>query len=254
MGTGLSRPDGSPIDFADNPSDTDIQEATARMMDEWRAATAEADAADKEKKRDRDAKWEEWTEWLDSPEYAREQAEKQTQLTDAFQRLRRRFLREHGARFGLEVPPPSSSDDDDEAVVEAPPPPPPNPQDEVWAAARRLLEDPHAPRSREEAIHQVMAAARAARSKRGAAGGAAAPKKKRGRGAAPAPKRTKRRTSSALHPLKQKVKHLSWTACRTPASIMGRSAPMTRRSPSALKQRIAAKRKARRAGAAASPP
>ena len=101
MGTGLSRPDGSPIDFADNPSDTDIQEATARMMDEWRAATAEADAADKEKKRDRDAKWDEWTEWLDSPEYAREQAEKQTQLKDAFQRLRRRFLREPGARFGL---------------------------------------------------------------------------------------------------------------------------------------------------------
>ena len=108
MGTGLSRPDGSPINFGD--ADEDIREASDRLLKEWKEEQKKADAAEAQRQADLDEKQREWTEYLQSPEYAQEQQKKRKQLEDAFQVLRRRFLREHGARFGLEVPPPSSSD------------------------------------------------------------------------------------------------------------------------------------------------
>ena len=111
MGTGLSRPDGSPINFGD--ADDDIREASERLLKEWKEEQKKADAAEAQRQAELDERNAEWTAYLQSPEYAAEQQKKRKQLEDAFQVLRRRFLREHGARFGLEVPPPSSSDDED---------------------------------------------------------------------------------------------------------------------------------------------
>ena len=118
MGTGLSRPDGSPINFGD--ADDDIREASERMLAEWKEEQKKADAAEAQRQAELDEKQREWTAYLNSPEYAQEQQKKRKQLEDAFQHLRRRFLREHGARFGLEVPPPSSSDDDEDDDDEVP--------------------------------------------------------------------------------------------------------------------------------------
>ena len=118
MGTGLSRPDGSPINFGD--ADDDIREASDRLLKEWKEEQKKADAAEAQRQAELDEKQREWTAYLQSPEYAQEQQKKRKQLEDAFQHLRRRFLREHGARFGLEVPPPSSSDDDEDDDDEVP--------------------------------------------------------------------------------------------------------------------------------------
>ena len=44
MGTGLSRPDGSPINFGD--ADDDIREASDRLLKEWKEEQKKADAAE----------------------------------------------------------------------------------------------------------------------------------------------------------------------------------------------------------------
>ena len=165
MGTGLSRPDGSPINFGD--ADEDIREASERMLAEWKEEQKKADAAEAQRQAELDERNAEWTAYLQSPEYAAEQQKKRKQLEDAFQHLRRRFLREHGARFGLEVPPPSSSDDDEDDD-DAVPKRPFNPQGgAMLEAASRVLADPDAPRSRQEAVEQVLAATEALAAGRG---------------------------------------------------------------------------------------
>ena len=235
MGTGLSRPDGSPINFGD--ADDDIREASERMMAEWKEEQKKADAAEAQRQAELDEKNAEWTAYLNSPEYAAEQQKKRKQLEDAFQHLRRRFLREHGARFGLEVPPPSSSDDedDDEEVPKRQPPSssdddddeevpkrPPNPQGgAMLEAAARVLADPDAPRSRQEAVEQVMAATQALAAGRGIQEAVALS----GRRALARQKKRK------AHPLKRKVKR------KKPSN--GRAA--------ALREKVKAKRRARRA-------
>ena len=228
MGTGLSRPDGSPINFGD--ADEDIREASERLLKEWKEEKKKADAAEAQRQADLDEKQREWTEYLQSPEYAQEQQKKRKQLEDAFQVLRRRFLREHGARFGLEVPPPSSSDDEDEEVPKGPflgdeevvPKRPFNPQGgAMLEAASRVLADPDAPRSRQEAVEQVMAATEALAAGRGLEAAVAAS----GRRALARQKKRKQ------HPLKRKVKR------KKPSN--GRAA--------ALRERVKAQRRARRA-------
>ena len=217
MGTGLSRPDGSPINFGD--ADDDIREASERMLAEWKEEQKKADAAEAQRQAELDEKQREWTAYLNSPEYAAEQQKKRKQLEDAFQVLRRRFLREHGARFGLEVPPPSSSDDDeeDEPVSKRPP----NPQGgAILEAASRVLADPDAPRSRQEAVEQFMAATQALAAGRGIQEAVAAS----GRRALASQKRKQ-------HPLKRKVKRKKQGG--GPAA--------------ALRERVKAKRRARRA-------
>ena len=230
MGTGLSRPDGSPINFGD--ADEDIREASERLLKEWKEEQKKADAAEAQRQADLEEKQREWTEYLNSPEYAAEQQKKRKQLEDAFQVLRRRFLREHGARFGLEVPPPSSSDDDDddEEVRKRPflgdeevvPKRPFNPNGgAMLEAASRVLADPDAPRSRQEAVEQVMAATEALAAGRGLEAAVAAS----GRRALARQKKRKQ------HPLKRKVKR------KKPSN--GRAA--------ALRERVKAQRRARRA-------
>ena len=132
-----------------------------------------ADAAEAQRQAELDEKNREWTAYLNSPEYAQEQQKKRKQLEDAFQVLRRRFLREHGARFGLEVPPPSSSDDDEDDDDDWTCPKRPfNPQGgAMLEAASRVLADPDAPRSRQEAVEQVMAATEALAAGRGIGSG-----------------------------------------------------------------------------------
>ena len=204
MGTGLSRPDGSPINFGD--ADEDIREASDRLLKEWKEEQKKADAEEAQRQADLDEKQREWTEYLQSPEYAAEQQKKRKQLEDAFQVLRRRFLREHGARFGLEVPPPSSSDDedDDDEVPKRPflgdeevvPKRPFNPQGgAMLEAASRVLADPDAPRSRQEAVEQVMAATQCLAAGRGLE----AAIRESGR-------RALARQKRKAHPLKRKVK------------------------------------------------
>ena len=218
MGTGLSRPDGSPINFGD--ADDDIREASDRLLKEWKEEQKKADAAEAQRQADLDEKQREWTEYLQSPEYAQEQQKKRQQLEDAFQVLRRRFLREHGARFGLEVPPPSSSDDDDEDEPVAKRPP--NPQGgAILEAASRVLADPDAPRSRQEAVEQVMAATEALAAGRGIQEAVAL-----------SGRRALARQKQKEHPLKRKVKRMKPTG-------EGRAA--------ALRERVKAKRRARRA-------
>ena len=230
MGTGLSRPDGSPINFGD--ADEDIREASDRLLKEWKEEQKKADAAEAQRQADLDEKNREWTAYLNSPEYAAEQQKKRQQLEDAFQVLRRRFLREHGARFGLEVPPPSSSDDDDddEEVPKGPflgdeevvPKRPFNPQGgAMLEAASRVLADPDAPRSRQEAVEQVMAATQCLAAGRGLEAAVAAS----GRRALASQKRKR-----SAHPLKRKVKR------KKPSN--GRAA--------ALRERVKARRRARR--------
>ena len=230
MGTGLSRPDGSPINFGD--ADEDITEASDRLLKEWKEEQKKADAAEAQRQADLDEKQQEWTEYLNSPEYAQEQQKKRKQLEDAFQVLRRRFLREHGARFGLEVPPPSSSDDedDDDEVPKRPflgdeevvPKRPFNPQGgAMLEAASRVLADPDAPRSRQEAVEQVMAATQCLAAGRGLEAAVAAS----GRRALARQKKRK------AHPLKRKVK-------RKKPGPPGRAA--------ALREKMKAKRCARR--------
>ena len=230
MGTGLSRPDGSPINFGD--ADEDIREASDRLLKECKEEQKKADAAEAQRQADLDEKQREWTEYLNSPEYAQEQQKKRQQLEDAFQVLRRRFLREHGARFGLEVPPPSSSDDedDDEEVRKGPflgdeevvPKRPFNPQGgAMLEAASRVLADPDAPRSRQEAVEQVMAATQCLAAGRGLEAAVAAS----GRRALARQKKRK------AHPLKRKVK-------RKKPGPPGRAA--------ALREKMKAKRCARR--------
>jgi hypothetical protein len=218
MGTGLSRPDGSPINFGD--ADDDIREASDRLLKEWKEEQKKADAAEAQRQADLDEKQREWTAYLNSPEYAQEQQKKRKQLEDAFQYLRRRFLREHGARFGLEVPPPSSSDDEDEDVPVTKRPP--NPQGgAMLEAASRVLADPDAPRTREEAVEQVMAATQCLAAGRGLE----AAIRESGRRALARQKRTRKE-----HPLKRKVK-------RKKPAAPGRAA--------ALRERVKAKRRAR---------
>ena len=229
MGTGLSRPDGSPINFGD--ADEDIREASERLLKEWKEEQKKADAEEAQRQADLDEKQREWTEYLQSPEYAQEQQKKRKQLEDAFQVLRRRFLREHGARFGLEVPPPSSSDDDDDDEVpkgpflgdeEVVPKRPFNPQGgAMLEAASRVLADPDAPRSRQEAVEQVMAATQCLAAGRGLE----AAIRESGR-------RALARQKRKAHPLKRKVKNRKQGA-------PGRAA--------ALRERVKAKRRARRA-------
>ena len=217
MGTGLSRPDGSPINFGD--ADDDIREASERMLAEWKEEQKKADAAEAQRQAELDEKNREWTAYLNSPEYAAEQQKKRKQLEDAFQVLRRRFLREHGARFGLEVPPPSSSDDEeeDEPVSKRPP----NPcGGAMLEAASRVLADPDAPRSRQEAVEQVMAATQALAAGRGVE----AAIRESGRRALARQKKRK------AHPLKRKVKRKKQGG--GPAA--------------ALRERVKAKRRARR--------
>ena len=217
MGTGLSRPDGSPINFGD--ADDDIREASERMLAEWKEEQKKADAAEAQRQADLDEKQREWTAYLNSPEYAAEQQKKRKQLEDAFQVLRRRFLREHGARFGLEVPPPSSSDDDeddDEPVSKRPP----NPVGgAIMEAASRVLADPDAPRTREEAVEQVMAATQCLAAGRGVE----AAIRESGR-------RALARQKRKAHPLKRKVERKKQGG--GPAA--------------ALRERVKAKRRARR--------
>ena len=218
MGTGLSRPDGSPINFGD--ADDDIREASDRLLKEWKEEQKKADAEEAQRQAALDEKQREWTEYLQSPEYAQEQQKKRKQLEDAFQVLRRRFLREHGARFGLEVPPPSSSDDEDDDDEEAPQRPP-NPQGgAMLEAASRVLADPDAPRSRQEAVEQVMAATSALAAGRGLEAAVAA-----------SGRRALARQKRKAHPLKRKVKR------KKPSN--GRAA--------ALREKVKAKRRARRA-------
>jgi len=231
MGTGLSRPDGSPINFGD--ADEDIREASERLLKEWKEEKKKADAAEAQRQADLDEKQREWTEYLQSPEYAQEQQKKRKQLEDAFQVLRRRFLREHGARFGLEVPPPSSSDDDDDDEVpkgpflgdeEVVPKRPFNPQGgAMLEAAARVLADPDAPRTREEAVEQVMAATQCLAAGRGIEAAVAAS----GRRALASQKRKR-----SAHPLKRKMKK------RPAQAVPGRAA--------ALRERVKLKRRARR--------
>ena len=229
MGTGLSRPDGSPINFGD--ADEDIREASDRLLKEWKEEQKKADAEEAQRQADLDEKQREWTEYLQSPEYAQEQQKKRKQLEDAFQVLRRRFLREHGARFGLEVPPPSSSDDDDDddEVPKGPflgdeevvPKRPFNPQGgAMLEAAARVLADPDAPRSRQEAVEQVMAATQCLASGQGVE----AAIELSGRRA------LARQKSRKEHPLKRKVKRKKQGG--GPAA--------------ALRSKIKAKRRARR--------
>ena len=228
MGTGLSRPDGSPINFGD--ADEDIREASERLLKEWKEEQKKADAAEAQRQADLDEKNREWTAYLNSPEYAAEQQKKRKQLEDAFQYLRRRFLREHGARFGLEVPPPSSSDDedDDEEVPKRPflgdeevlPKRPFNPQGgAMLEAAARVLADPDAPRTRAEAVEQVMAATQALAAGRGLEAAVAA-----------SGRRALARQKRKQHPLKRKVKRKKQGG--GPAA--------------ALRERVKAKRRARR--------
>ena len=147
--------------------------------------------------------------------------------------LRRRFLREHGARFGLEVPPPSSSDDedDDEEIRKRPflgdeevvPKRPFNPNGgAMLEAASRVLADPDAPRSRQEAVEQVMAATQCLASGQGVE----AAIELSGRRA------LARQKSRKEHPLKRKVKR------KKPCTKPGRAA--------ALRERVKALRRARR--------
>ena len=229
MGTGLSRPDGSPINFGD--ADEDIREASERLLKEWKEEQKKADAEEAQRQADLDEKQREWTEYLQSPEYAQEQQKKRKQLEDAFQVLRRRFLREHGARFGLEVPPPSSSDDedDDEELSKRPflgdeevvPKRPFNPQGgAMLEAASRVLADPDAPRSRQEAVEQVMAATQCLAAGRGLE----AAIRESGR-------RALARQKRKAHPLKRKVKRKKQGG--GPAA--------------ALRGKVKAKRRARRA-------
>ena len=239
MGTGLSRPDGSPINFGD--ADEDIREASDRLLKEWKEEQKKADAEEAQRQADLDEKQREWTEYLQSPEYAQEQQKKRKQLEDAFQVLRRRFLREHGARFGLEVPPPSSSDDEDEEVPKRPflgdeevvPKRPFNPQGgAMLEAASRVLADPDAPRSRQEAVEQVMAATSALAAGRGLEAAVAAS----GRRALASQKRKR-----SAHPLKRKMRQLTGRGedAAEGSSGKGRAA--------ALRERLKAKRRARRA-------
>ena len=228
MGTGLSRPDGSPINFGD--ADEDIREASDRLLKEWKEEQKKADAAEAQRQAELDEKQREWTEYLQSPEYAQEQQKKRKQLEDAFQVLRRRFLREHGARFGLEVPPPSSSDDedDDDEVRKRPflgdeevvPKRPFNPNGGgMLEAASRVLADPDAPRSRQEAVEQVMAATQCLAAGRGLE----AAIRESGR-------RALARQKRKAHPLKRKVKRKKQGG--GPAA--------------ALREKVKAKRRARR--------
>ena len=227
MGTGLSRPDGSPINFGD--ADEDIREVSERLLAEWKEEQKKADAEEAQRQADLDEKQREWTEYLQSPEYAQEQQKKRKQLEDAFQVLRRRFLREHGARFGLEVPPPSSSDDEDDDEVskrpflgdeEVVPKRPFNPQGgAMLEAASRVLADPDAPRSRQEAVEQVMAATQCLAAGRGLE----AAIRESGR-------RALARQKRSAHPLKRKVKRKKQGG--GPAA--------------ALRSKIKAKRRARR--------
>ena len=232
MGTGLSRPDGSPINFGD--ADDDIREASDRLLKEWKEEQKKADAAEAQRQADLDEKNREWTAYLNSPEYAAEQQKKRKQLEDAFQVLRRRFLREHGARFGLEVPPPSSSDDEeeDEPVTKRPP----NPcGGAMLEAASRVLADPDAPRSRQEAVEQVMAATEALAAGRGMEEAVALSGRR-------ALARQKKRKAHPLHPLKQKMRRRAGRS-EDAAGAAGAAAPGRA---AALRERVKAKRRARR--------
>ena len=231
MGTGLSRPDGSPINFGD--ADDDIREASDRLLKEWKEEQKKADAAEAQRQADLDEKNREWTAYLQSPEYAAEQQKKRKQLEDAFQVLRRRFLREHGARFGLEVPPPSSSDDEEEDVPV--PKRPPNPQGgAILEAASRVLADPDAPRSRQEAVEQVMAATQALAAGRGLEAAVAAS----GRRALASQKRKR-----SAHPLKRKMRQRAGRSDDAAGGDAGAAAPGRA---AALRERVKQKRRARR--------
>jgi hypothetical protein len=232
MGTGLSRPDGSPINFGD--ADDDIREASDRLLKEWKEEQKKADAEEAQRQAELDEKNREWTAYLNSPEYAAEQQKKRKQLEDAFQVLRRRFLREHGARFGLEVPPPSSSDDDDEDEPVAKRPP--NPQGgAILEAASRVLADPDAPRSRQEAVEQVMAATQALAAGRGVEAAVAAS----GRRALASQKRKR-----SAHPLKRKMRQRAGRSDDAAGGDAGAAAPGRA---AALREKVKAKRRARRA-------
>lgn len=233
MGTGLSRPDGSPINFGD--ADEDIKEASERMLAEWKEEQKKADAEEAKRQAELDEKQREWTAYLNSPEYAAEQQKKRKQLEDAFQVLRRRFLREHGARFGLEVPPPSSSDDDEDDDDEVPKRPPNPVGGAIMEAASRVLADPDAPRSRQEAVEQVMAATQALAAGRGIQEAVAAS----GRRALASQKRKR-----SAHPLKRKMRQRAGRSDDAAGGAAGAAAPGRA---AALRERVKAKRRARRA-------
>ena len=231
MGTGLSRPDGSPINFGD--ADDDIREASDRLLKEWKEEQKKADEEEAKRRAELDEKNREWTAYLQSPEYAAEQQKKRKQLEDAFQVLRRRFLREHGARFGLEVPPPSSSDDDEDD--DEVPKRPFNPQGgAMFEAASRVLADPDAPRSRQEAVEQVMAATQALAAGRGIQEAVAAS----GRRALASQKRKR-----SAHPLKRKMRQRAGRSEDAAGGAAGAAAPGRA---AALRERLKAKRRARR--------
>ena len=231
MGTGLSRPDGSPINFGD--ADDDIREASDRLLKEWKEEQKKADEEEAKRRAELDEKNREWTAYLQSPEYAAEQQKKRKQLEDAFQVLRRRFLREHGARFGLEVPPPSSSDDDEDD--DEVPKRPFNPQGgAILEAASRVLADPDAPRSRQEAVEQVMAATQALAAGRGIQEAVAAS----GRRALASQKRKR-----SAHPLKRKMRQRAGRSEDAAGGAAGAAAPGRA---AALRERLKAKRRARR--------
>ena len=194
MGTGLSRPDGSPINFGD--ADDDISEASERLLKEWKEEQKKADAEEAKRQADLDEKQREWTAYLNSPEYAQEQQKKRKQLEDAFQYLRRRFLREHGARFGLEVPPPPPRRTTTTTTTTRSKRPPNPVGGAIMEAASRVLADPDAPRTREEAVEQVMAATQCLAAGRGVEGGNKAASGRRALG----------EPEAEAHPLKRKMR------------------------------------------------
>ena len=99
-------------------------------------------------------------------------------------------------------------------------------------AASRVLADPDAPRSRQEAVEQVMAATQALAAGRGLEAAVAAS----GRRALASQKR--KRSAHPLHPLKRKMRRLAGESDNAEGSSgRGRAA--------ALRERVKSKRRAR---------
>jgi hypothetical protein len=114
---------------------------------------------------------------------------------------------------------------------------PPNPQGgAMLEAAARVLADPDAPRTREEAVEQVMAATQALAAGRGIQEAVAASGRR-------ALERQKRKRSA--HPLKRKMRKLAGRSDDAAGGAAGAAAAPGRAA--ALRERVKAKRRARRA-------
>ena len=101
-------------------------------------------------------------------------------------------------------------------------------------AASRVLADPDAPRSRQEAVEQVMAATEALAAGRGLE----AAIRESGRRALARQKRTRK-----AHPLKRKMRRLAGRSDDAAGGAAGAAAPGRA---AALRERVKAKRRARR--------